>query len=114
MQELESAIKSRMQCLLNGLAGITLLVSQQILALFLWLISGFGHSLYSARTYNEGVTEVVDPELMHDRGATAKRSLRQCIIHVRRSDGQLVQNPSLCQSLAAGLRGRRSRHKVGT
>ena len=62
--------------------SFTLLVSQQILALFLWVVSGFEHLLRSARTYDEGVTEVVDPELVHDRGATTERSLRQRIIHV--------------------------------
>lgn len=42
----------------------------------------FEHLLHSAGTYDEGVTEVVDPELVHDRGATTERSLRQRIIHV--------------------------------
>lgn len=82
MQQLESAIERRIQRLLDGVMSITLLVSQQILALFLWVVSGFEHLLHSARTYDEGVTEVVDPELVHDRGATTERSLRQRIIHV--------------------------------
>jgi hypothetical protein len=93
--------------------GLTLLLSQQVLGLFLWKVSGFEDSLYSMRTYDEGVTEIVDPELVHDRGAAAERSLRQRIVHVRGSDGQSVQDPFLRQRLLTSLCGRCSRHKIG-
>ena len=65
------------------------------------------------RTYDEDITEVADPEMMQDCGATAKSSLRQRIVHVRGSDGQSVQDPSLRQRLVACLCGRRLWYKVG-